>query len=306
MSEKLETRGNVYSLRQALWAINACFVLFVFGDVIIKLLGRSFPINELIFLRSGIIAAVIGALMLFKRHRLRLKRTFSVPMVGRCLFDCANILAFTTAIVHMGLAELYSVLLTSPLLMTMMGAIFFREPVGIRRWLAIIVGFGGVLLIVKPSVGVLDQWALIGLGSAVAAAAREIITQKIDPETPAFEVTFFSAIFVGAATLFVGYSETWIALTSQQSLLVLVQATAYLVAALLLVQACRLAPLSIVASFRYTLLVWGGLAGYLIFDDIPDFASLLGAALIAGSGLYTFHREAVRHRKLASQVVGPN
>jgi drug/metabolite transporter (DMT)-like permease len=297
---------DAHSLRHGFWAINACFVLFVVGDVIIKLLGQSFPTNELVFLRSGIIAAVIGALMFFKGHRLRLKRTFSVPMVGRCLFDCVNILAFTTAVVHMGIAELYAILLTSPLLMTVMGALLFREPVGIRRWLAIIVGFCGVLLIVKPSIGALDQWALVGFGAAVAAAAREIITQKIDPKTPSFEVTFLSAIFVGVATLFVGYGETWVTLTSQQSMLVLVQAATYLAAALLLVQACRLAPLSIVASFRYTMLVWGGLAGYLIFDDIPDLASLLGAALIAGSGLYTFHREAVRHRELASKVVAPN
>jgi S-adenosylmethionine uptake transporter len=206
----------------------------------------------------------------------------------------------------MHIAELYAIFLTSPFLMTILAALFLREPVGYRRWLATGVGFLGVLLVVKPDTNVIDESSLIGLLSALASAIRETATQKIDPSTPTIEVTFYSAIFAGAAPLVFGWHESWPAITQQQYLMAVVQASSWLVGAFLLIQACRLAPLSIVASFRYTLLIWGGVAGYLVFGEIPGRLSLIGAGLIVSCALYTFHREAVRRRAIASDVVTLN
>jgi drug/metabolite transporter (DMT)-like permease len=294
------------SSRRGIWSINASMFAFAVGDTILKVLGRHFPPIELIFIRSIVIAAALGLAMVVTRRLPRLRTALAPSLLARSLFDCINIFGFTAAVVHMQIAEIYAILLMSPFLMTIIATIFFGEPVGYRRWLAIIGGFCGVLLIIKPDPFALDKWALVGLLASAAAAARETVTRTIDQKTPAIEVTFYSAVFAGVGAFTFGIGQSWAPLTQPLHLLVIVQAVSWLIGTLLMVQACRIVPLSVVASFRYTLLIWGGLAGYLVFGDVPDWWSIIGAALIVACGLYTFHREAVRRRPVASNVVTLN
>jgi drug/metabolite transporter (DMT)-like permease len=291
-----------HSSRRAIYAITLSMAIYVVGDVVLKLLGRSFPPSELIFWRSLIIAVTLTAVLAKTRPRFFSAPLFAWPVVARCLFDCVNILSFTTAVVHMKLAELYAILQISPFLMTILAVIFFAEPVGWRRWLAIGAGFGGVLLIIKPDPGELNYWALLGVLAAMGAAGREIITRKIDPGVSTLEVTFLSAVFTAIGTFVFGFRETWPAMNQHEVMLLLIQAASWVAGTFLLVHACRTAPLSLVASFRYSLLVWGGLAGYFVFGDLPDVLAVCGAAIIVLSGLYLFHREAVRRRTIASTV----
>lgn len=294
------------SLARGVWSINISMLAFVVADTIIKFLGQSFPANELLFVRSLILVLVVPVAIVVMRRRISLAAIKSPAVVARCFFDCVNNLAFIAAVTHMQIAELYAIVLMSPFLMTIFAVFFFKEPIGYRRWLAIVGGFCGALLVIRPDPYALDYWALLGCVSAVAGAARETVTQKIDPNTPAIDVTFYAAIFVGVGTWLAGFNEQWLALTPGEYLLISVQAASWLVGALLLVNACRFTPLSIVAAFRYTMLIFGGLIGYLVFGDVPKFWSFIGAALIVGCGLHSFHREAVRQRTIASDVVTPH
>lgn len=287
-------------------SINISMASFVVGDTMMKLLGRSLPPTELIFLRSAVIVSALAVIMIVKRQWPRIQGALTWPLVLRCLSDCVNILAFATAIIHMHIAELYAIFLMSPFIMTVLAALFLKEPVGWRRWSAIGVGFCGVLLVVKPDPHALDQWALAGCLAAFAGAVRETMTQRIHANTPTIDVTFYSAICAGAVPFALGWNDSWLPLEGAQYLMVSVQALSWLVGTFLLIQACRLAPLSIVAAFRYTLLIWGGLSGYLVFGELPDAWSWAGAGLIVASGLYTFHRERVRRRVVASNVVPLN
>ncbi|MBV9348147.1 MAG: DMT family transporter [Pseudolabrys sp.] len=295
-----------FSLHRGIWSVNASMAAYVVGDVTIKFLGRTLPTNEIVFLRTWIVALALAVAIFFTRRTPRLTGKITRPMLLRFVFDCVNIVAFTTAVIHVGLAELYAILQTAPLLMTVIAAILFKEPVGWRRWTAVSVGFLGVLMVVKPNPNALDIWALIGLLAAAGAAFREVVTQKIDPSIPTIEVTFYTAIFVGLVIAPVGLVEHWTFPAREHLLLVTLQAVCWIAGTILLIQASRYAPMSIVASFRYTLLIWGGLAGYFVFGDIPDSLSLLGFALIVGAGLYTFHRETVRRRALASKAMTMN
>lgn len=275
---------------------------YVVGDSVLKLLGQRFPPSELIFWRSCIILVSLVAVLAWTRPKFAPRALMSWPVVGRCLFDCVNILSFTTAVIHMNMAELYAILQMSPFLMTILAVIFFKEPVGWRRWSAIVVGFCGVLLIIKPDTSGLNSWAILGIVAALGAACRETITRRIDPAVSTLEVTLLSAVFTAVGTFIYGYREPWPAMTHQDVMMLFVQAMSWLVGTFLLIQACRIAPLSLVATFRYSLLVWGGFAGYFVFGDLPDVWALLGAAIIVLSGLYLFHREAVRQRAIASTV----
>src|ERR1700756_4141345 len=117
------------SLQQGILSVTTSMAVFVVGDTIVKFLGHSFPPNEIIFLRSAAIAVALGMIMLVRGPRPTIKGILAPPILMRCLFDCVNILCFTAALLHMHIADLYALLLMSPLLMTVLAALFFREPV---------------------------------------------------------------------------------------------------------------------------------------------------------------------------------
>ena len=283
--------------------INVSMFSFVGSDAILKFLGLSFPPNELIFLRSVIMVFALGAAIFFLRQRLRLENFSSVPLLARCLFDFINMIAFTTAVIHMNMAELYAISLTSPFIMTILAVIFLGEKVGCRRWAAIGAGFCGALLVIKPSHLNLNQWALMGLLAAFAAAARETVTRKIHAEITSIGVALYSSGFAAIAAFLLGLKESWPLPTATQSSLMLGQAATWLVGTVLLVEACRIAPLYLIATFRYALLVWGALASYAVFGNIPDFWSIVGAMVIVACGLYTLHRELVDGHKISPKLI---
>lgn len=289
-------------LQRGIWAINVSMPAFVVSDIVLKLLGASLPMTEIIFLRSCVIAIALAVLFAVRRQKLELSKKMSAPMLVRCLLDCVCIAAITTAIINMGLAEMYAILLTAPLLMTVIAAVFLKEPVGYRRWLAVFVGFFGVVLIIKPNPLAIDVWALIAFLSAIATACREVVTRKIDQNIPTLEITLHSALFAGTAAVLVGFVERWSAPNQEQTFLLIVQALAWFAGTSFVIYACRVVPMSTIAPFRYTTLIWGGAASYLVFGSVPDKLTLAGTFLIGGAGLYTFHREAVRQRAMSSNT----
>jgi drug/metabolite transporter (DMT)-like permease len=219
------------------------------------------------------------------------------------MFDSMNSFSFVIALVHINLAEIYAVLLMTPFLMTILAVVFLKEPVGWRRWLAIVGGFTGALLIIKPSAQGLNYWAAIAFLAALAGAFRDFVTVKIHAAVSTVEVTFVGAMFTasaaGVAFLF-GIAGGWKLIAVQDTYFLPAMAATSLTGTVLLIYACRIGPLYISAAFRFMLLVWGGIAGYFVFGNVPDLWSLLGAAIIVACALYVLYREAIRHQVIAS------
>jgi drug/metabolite transporter (DMT)-like permease len=286
--------GQVYS-------INMSMAAYVVGDVLVKTLGQIYPAVEVVFWRSCVIAGGFG-LYLAARRKLFSKNFLRPALLARCAFDCINIFSFVIALIHIDLAEIYAILLTSPFLMTILAVIFLKERVGWRRWLAILGGFVGSLLIIKPSTHGFNYWAAVGLLAALSAALRDFITVKVHPTTSSFEVTFASAVFAAAVGFLFRFGQIWEPITVHDGFLLAALSAASLTGTVLLVRACRIGPLYVAAAFRFTLLIWGGIAGYFVFGNIPDYWSLLGAAIIVMCALYVFYREAVRRQAIASAV----
>jgi drug/metabolite transporter (DMT)-like permease len=195
--------------------------------------------------------------------------------------------------------------LTTPFLMTILAVVLLKEPVGWRRWVAIVGGFAGSLLIIKPSTQGFNYWAAIAFLAALAGALRDYVTVKIHATISTTEVTFLGAVFTataaGIAYMF-GIDQTWRIVAFHDAYLLIAAAAASLVGTVLLIHACRIGPLYIAAAFRFTLLVWGGVAGYLVFGNVPDAWSLFGAAIIVTCALYVLYREAIRHQTIASAM----
>jgi drug/metabolite transporter (DMT)-like permease len=183
-----------------------------------------------------------------------------------------------------------------------LSVLLFKEAVGWRRWTAITIGFLGTLFIVRPLPGSFDAWALLGLGSAFASASRDLITHRLDPKIPTLAIGLGGCFAVMVAGGLIGLGEQWRIPTSTEFTLLASASVFFSIGMYLLVFAFRGVELSVVSPFRYTLLLWGVIAGYLILGEVPDMWSFVGATIIVGSGIYTLHREAVRRRNLTGDI----
>ncbi len=297
--------ASVAANRRGMVALTFAMAAYATNDTFVKLVARDLPFGEVIFLR-GILSVLVLLVALWISGGIRsLKPAFQRDVMWRAFFDAAGTACFIAALVNMNIAELSAMVLTSPLILTAMAAILLGNPVGWRRWCAILVGLIGTLFIVKPSAGSFDAWALVALGAAFLSAGRDLATRRIDAAIPSLAVSVYGALAVTIVGAMIGTVETWTAPTSTHWIGITIAAMFLGVGTYLAVIAFRGVDIPVVAPFRYTLLLWMGISGYVAFDETPDGWSLFGAALIALSGLYALHREAVTRREIADRALPP-
>jgi drug/metabolite transporter (DMT)-like permease len=185
--------------------------------------------------------------------------------------------------------------------MTLIAAAFGLERIGWRRVLAIMVGFAGVMLVVKPSAEGLTMHAALAVVSATLVAVRDLLTRYIDPAVPSPMIALLAAVVGGITGLALLPSEEWGSIWVVSTLYLVTAGILVTLGNLAIVIAYRNAEVGIVAPFRYFSIVMALILGYAVFSTLPDAVSITGIALIIGSGIYTMHRERVR-RLAAAQA----
>ena len=170
-----------------------------------------------------------------------------------------------------------------------MSAIFLREKVGWRRWTAILIGFCGVLIALRPSAQTVSLPALIALGGSLSFATLMLITRSLR-KTP--DIVMASSQFVGTFLLGAVLSAFhWVSPTSG-SLVIFALAGCVSVTALFCVnRSLKLAAASVVVPYQYSMIVWAVIFGFVVFGDVPEIATIVGAAIIIGAGFYIYLRE---------------
>lgn len=279
----------------------ACFTL---GDACVKALGADLPLAQIITLRGLVAASFIGILA-----RALGQLTFRLPrkdlgLIGlRCLAEVGATFFFLTALIHMPLANVSALLQMLPLTVTLGGALVFGEQVGWRRWLAIGIGFGGMLMIVRPGTEGFDVWSIYALISVLCVTVRDLAVRRLSKAVPSLTVTFTAAVSVllfGAVWSATG--SDWQPLDTRALLLLLVASTCIVGGYSFSVMTMRVGEVSFVAPFRYTGLIFALILGWLVFGDWPILLTLLGAALIVSTGLFTLWREAQVRRAKARRA----
>jgi drug/metabolite transporter (DMT)-like permease len=289
--------------------------IFSIQDVIIKWLSGDYPVLEIVFVRS-----LVALLLLFPMaglrggERLRVAKPFQQAFRGLLMF-----LSYTTyylALAALPLAETVSIFYSAPLFMTALSGFLLGEHAGVRRWSAIAVGFVGVLVIMQPQ-GDLSLAAMLALAAAVTYALSAIMSRRIgetdSAESMAISACLLYAVLAGSAGL--AFGDGVLGGTGRPELDFLLRAWSWpgmgdlllfcvcgLVAAIgftCLAQAYRVAPATAVAPFEYASLPWAVLWGWAIWSEIPSATLLAGIALVVGSGIYVFRREAIRARERA-------
>jgi drug/metabolite transporter (DMT)-like permease len=262
--------------------------MFSFGDALGKFLVRTYAVGQLLSLRA--VAALIVLSPLVWRHRrdfVRMERP--LLQLLRVFLSTIEVAAFFLAVVYLPLADVITYYLACPIFVTALSAIVLRERVGWRRWVAILVGFAGVLIAMRPSAQTISWPAIIALGGSMSFSVLMLITRHLRA-TP--DVVMATSQFVGTFLLGVVMAPFGWATPSAASLAMFAAAGCISVSALFCVnRALKLAPASVVVPFQYSMIVWAVIFGLVVFGDTPSPATIAGAAIIIGAGLYIFLRE---------------
>ncbi len=263
---------------------------YVINDSLLKLVGNDLPLGTILVVRGGFAIALIVVLALATGALQHWHSMFSKPVLMRATFDTLATYLFLTALFHMSIAIVTSILQTVPLLVMLFGTLFLNEHIGWRRILAILVGFIGVLLVVQPGASGFNYYTVLALGVVVLVAVRDTATRQLPSNTPSLLVTLANVLMVTmTGALYVQYQG--FQFVSGYQVLVLSTASVFLVAAtLFIILTMRVAAISTTAPFRYTAIIWSLISAYIVFDETPNDMATLGIILIAASGLYSLFR----------------
>ena len=269
---------------------------FSIVDATAKWLGQDYAPIQILFFRH--LFGVIPIVFLVWRgggvRALCTRRPLAHALRAGLLFTA--LLSFFTALRGLPLAEAIAVGFTSPLFVTALAGPLLGEAVGPRRWAAVVVGFVGALIMVRPGTEAFRPEALLVLLSALSFALAMLLTRRLSrTETDVAMVAYTSLIAGLASVPFLGF--VWRTPATDDIGLFAVVGILGGIAAYLLVVAYRHAPASIIAPFDYSGLIWSSILGWLLWREVPEPAVWIGAAIIVASGIYITHRETLRRRE---------
>lgn len=269
----------------------AAMTCFVCNDALVKYASQSMPAGQLIFVRGVMTVAWIALLAGATGSPIRPAAMFRGPVIARALFDAAAMFAYLLSLFRMPLGNAIAINMTSPLFITLLAALVLRERVGPGRWLAMLTGFGGVLLLVRPSTEGFNAFALLCLAGAMLHALRDLSVRWIPAEVSATTITMSTALAVVVAAGLVSAWYGWRPLTGFEFGL-LAAASLFLAAAYyLLILGTRIGELSAVAPFRYSALLVALVIGRVVWGEMPDPIGWAGIGLLIGAGLYLLRRQ---------------
>lgn len=291
--EPMAISGNARGVLLMVGAMAA----FTINDAMMKLVLAELPFGQAVFLRS--LGGILGLLLLSRflgPVRLRVSSADRKLLALRGLAEVATVFLYLNALRFLPLPNATAIMQTLPLALTLAGVLFYGEAIGWRRILAIVVGFAGVMLIVRPGSEGFGLPALLALGAVGTVVVRELATRHLSSGVGAMTASVTMAAAIMACSGAVALFEDWAPLTPATILHLAVAVIGIAAGYMLSVGAMREGELAVVSPFRYTSLLWALLFGWLAFGFWPEAVALLGAALITAAGLYTFYREVIMGR----------
>ena len=275
----------------------ACMFAFTFNDALMKVSFANIPIFQSIFVRG---LFCLGLIILYAVTQdnvfKKLSGRDSIIIGVRSGFEAIAAMTFLFALQKMPLANALSILQSVPLAVCMAGAIFLGEKVGWRRWIAIVLGFGGVLVIIDPSSSDFNLYTFLVLVTVIFASARDILTRSLSADVPSLLVAILTAIptcaVAGILTLFYGWK-----VVPFNDYVILIEASLLISFGYLFsVLAMRQGEISFVSPFRFTAMIWAIGFGFLFFGELPNLQTYFGTLVVISTGIYTFRREYLKNK----------
>ena len=269
--------------------------LFSVNDALGKWLVATYTVWQVLLIRSA--AALLVLAPFIWREGIAPFRQAPKPalQIVRVIFSTLEVAGFYWAVAYLSLADVMTFYLAAPIYVTAVSALFLREQVGWRRWSAVLIGFIGVIIALRPTSASWSAPALIALAGSFSFSFLMIVTRHLRGTSDTVLVTgqTVAALIFGAA--FAPFH--WVALTWRDAALLALLGVVAMIAHVCVNRSLKLAPASFVVPYQYTLIVWAIVFGFFVFGDVPEIAMLFGAAVIVGAGIYIFIREQARRVK---------
>ncbi|NNE87873.1 MAG: DMT family transporter [Silicimonas sp.] len=263
--------------------------LFAAVDTGAKFLTEGLHPVQIVWTRQ--LGLLFGAFVLIALHGRTLFRTSHPRLqIARGCVAAGSASFFIMAVAHVPLADAVAITFVAPFMVTVLGALILREPVGTRRWVAVTLGFVGTLIVIRPGMGVVHPAAALLILAAFLFAVRQIISRALSDTDKTATTVIYTAI-VASAILTVPLPFYWQSPSTDQMMLLALIAGVAGVAEVFVIKALETGMAVVIAPVQYTMLIWGTFYGWLIFDQLPDGWTWLGTAIIVATGLYTLRRE---------------
>ena len=275
----------------------ACMFAFTFNDALMKVSFANIPIFQSIFVRG---LFCLGLIILYARTQdnvfKKLCKRDSIIIGVRSGFEAIAAMTFLFALQKMPLANALSILQSVPLAVCMAGAIFLGEKVGWRRWIAIALGFGGVIVIIDPSSSDFNLYTFLVLVTVIFASARDVLTRSLSADVPSLLVAILTAIptciVAGILTFFYGWK-----VAPFNDYVILIEASLLISFGYLFsVMAMRQGEISFVSPFRFTAMIGAIGFGFLFFGKLPNLQTYFGTLVVISTGIYIFRREYLKNK----------
>lgn len=269
---------------------------FTLNDACMKVLMGDLPLFQAILLRGLLTVFLLVAMSRWLGGlNFRMPRRDWGLVLTRSLSEIGATYFFITALFHMPIANVTAILQVLPLTVTLSSAMLFGDRLGWRRLLAIMVGFIGVLIIVRDGLTGLNSYALYALAAVGFVTVRDLCARRLSHEVSSVTTALIGAIGVVGFSAIGSLGVEWVAV-SGKSVALLGAAAMFIIAGYLFsIMTMRVGEISFIAPFRYTSLLWALMLGFVVFGDWPDSLTMLGIIIVVLTGAFTFYRE----RKLA-------
>lgn len=265
--------------------------LFAAVDTGAKFLTDALHPVQIVWTRQ--LGLLFGAFVLIAMHGRTIFRTTHPKLqIARGCVAAGSASFFIMAVVHVPLADAVAITFVAPFMVTLLGAFVLREPVGVRRWVAVTLGFVGTLIVIRPGLGVVHPAAALLILASFLFAIRQIISRALSDTDNTATTVVYTAL-VASAILTVPLPFFWKAPSTDQMVLLAFIAVVAGVAEVFVIKAFEIGLAVALTPVHYTMLLWGTFYGWLVFDQLPDRWTLLGAVIIVATGLYTLRREYV-------------
>lgn len=264
--------------------------LFAGVDASAKFLTETLHPIQIVWSRQlGLLLGVV--FLIFLRGRVVLKSAHPKLQIGRGVLAACSATLFIVGVSYVPLADAVAITFVAPFMVTVMGALILREPVGVRRWTAVTIGFIGTLIVIRPGFGVIHPAAGFLILAAAFFALRQVLSRMLAGGDNTQTTVAYTAI-VASTILTIPLPFFWQTPTSTlQIALLIAMALMAGIAETLVIMALDAAQAVVVAPVQYSLLLWGTFYGLVVFGQFPDAFTWLGALIIMATGIYTLHRE---------------
>ncbi|OED44491.1 transporter [Chromatiales bacterium (ex Bugula neritina AB1)] len=265
--------------------------MFIFSAVDTQakfLTGTMHPVQIIWFRQLGLLSGVI---ILLGIHGTSLLHTSRARLqIGRGALAIGSALLFVFAIQHVPLADAVAATFVAPFFLTIMGAAVLGEKIGIYRWSAVVVGFIGALIIIRPGLGVIHPAVMLVVIAAAIYSARQVIGRLLADTDKTVTTIAYTAI-TGSVLISIPLPFVWQWPESSDQLLILSSMAVMAgIGEVLVIKALEVTEAVVIAPIHYTLIIWGTLYGYLIFNELPDRWTITGTIIIISAGLFTVWR----------------